>query len=56
MKTKERINILLNYLTKVDLAQEIGITRPTLDSRIEKDNWKKGEEIIVKEIFKNKIK
>ena len=56
MKTRERINILLNYLTKVDLAEEIGITRPTLDSRIERNNWKKGEEIIVKEIFKNKIK
>lgn len=30
-------------LTKFDLARKIGISRVTLDTRLEKGNWKKAE-------------
>lgn len=47
MTTTEKIVHLLDrdYITKVELAKELDISRPTLDSRINgKSGWKKLEE------------
>jgi DNA-binding NtrC family response regulator len=35
--------IALGYITKTELADMLGITRVTLDTRLKKGNWKKGE-------------
>ena len=35
-------------ITKFDLAERLGISRVTLDTRLSKDNWKKGELAILK--------
>lgn len=35
--------IRLGLFNKKGLAEELGITRPTLDSRLSKENWKKLE-------------
>jgi len=35
--------------TKIEICEELGISRPTLDSRLEKHNWKKLEiKLIIK--------
>jgi hypothetical protein len=34
---------LIQINSKSWLAEKLGITRPTLDTRLEKDNWKKSE-------------
>jgi len=39
-KTAEKL--ILNH-SKTWLADKLGITRPTLDTRLEIDNWKKSE-------------
>lgn len=39
-------------LTKFELAEMLGITRVTLDSRLEKSNWKKAEQYLLKTIIK----
>ena len=36
-----------NIFTKTDLAEKLGISRPTLDTRIKQHNWKKGELAII---------
>lgn len=45
-----RVNAMLNSnrITKIDLADKLGIGRPTLDVRIKKHSWKKGELEIIK--------
>jgi hypothetical protein len=45
-----RVNAMLNSnrITKVDLADKLGIGRPTLDVRIKNHSWKKGELEIIK--------
>jgi len=35
--------LLTGAITKVELAEKLGITRVTLDSRLERNNWKKSE-------------
>lgn len=35
--------IKLSIFTKMELAEELGITRPTLDARLLKGSWKKLE-------------
>ena len=47
-----RVNAILNSgrKTKVELSQQLGITRPTLDKRIETNSWKKGELELIKSI------
>jgi DNA-binding Xre family transcriptional regulator len=37
-------------ISKKDLADKLGITRPTLDRRINKKDWKKGELEIIKSL------
>lgn len=34
---------LIEINSKSWLSEKLGITRPTLDTRLEKDNWKKSE-------------
>jgi len=45
-----KINAMINSdrITKVALAEKLGIQRPTLDSRLKKHSWKKGELEIIK--------
>ena len=38
-------------LTKQDLAEEIGISRTTLDVRLKLSNWKKSEVTLIKSKF-----
>jgi len=38
-------------LTKQDLAEEIGISRTTLDVRLKTSNWKKSEVTLIKAKF-----
>lgn len=47
-----RVTALLNSnrITKYDLAEKLGIGRPTLDVRIKKHSWKKGELEIIKSL------
>jgi len=40
---KQKIEKLLLQYSKVELCEKLGISRPTLDARIEKQNWKKLE-------------
>jgi len=37
-------------MCKFELAEELGISRPTLNTRLEKNNWKKGEEAILRRL------
>lgn len=44
MTTTEKVRKLLTIYTKLEFSEELGISRPTLDSRlIEKSKWKKLE-------------
>jgi DNA invertase Pin-like site-specific DNA recombinase len=38
---------LIQLNSKSWLAEKLGITRPTLDNRLAKENWKKGEVAIL---------
>ena len=49
--TKRIINKLsAGHITKIELAEKLGISRVTLDTRLDKSNWKKGELSILKEL------
>lgn len=39
----EKIRLLLLKYEKKELAQKLGISRPTLDSRLKNGKWKKLE-------------
>lgn len=45
-----KLNAMLNssIITKIELAERLGITRPTLDIRLSKNNWKKSELHLIK--------
>ena len=45
-----KLNAMLNssIITKIELAERLGITRPTLDIRLSKSNWKKSELHLIK--------
>ena len=49
--TKRIINKLdANQITKIELAEKLGISRVTLDTRLRKSNWRKGELSLLKEL------
>ncbi len=48
--TKTVKQILLSKYNKITLAEEIGISRPTLDKRLLKHNWKKSEIELIKKL------
>ena len=52
MEISKRIKQKLysGHITKIDLADRLGISRVTLDTRLQKDNWKKGEKELLKSI------
>ena len=52
MELSKRIKDKINngQITKFDLALFLGISRVTLDTRLEKDNWKKGELALLKNV------
>lgn len=37
-------------ITKTDLSESLGISRVTLDTRLDKGNWKKGELFLLRSI------
>ena len=37
-------------ITKLELSEQLGISRVTLDTRLQKGNWKKGELHLLKSI------
>jgi hypothetical protein len=43
---------LISYHSKFWLADKLGISRPTLDTRLEKNNWKKSEIALLKQLDK----
>lgn len=50
--TRELINdINFGVKTKVDVADMLGISRPTLDERIKSDRWKKSELACIKILY-----
>lgn len=40
---ENKIKLLLLKFEKKELAEKLGISRPTLDARLKKSNWKKLE-------------
>jgi len=46
------INALINSKrkTKIEIAELLGIGRPTLDNRLKDNSWKKGELEIIKSL------
>ena len=53
-RTETKVKTLLKTFTKKELSEQLGISRPTLDSRIVSGRWKKLEEEKIKQLF-NKI-
>lgn len=47
-----KIMAMLNSgrITKYNLAEKLGIGRPTLDTRLKNNSWKKGELEIIKSL------
>lgn len=54
LKTETKVEKLLKTFTKKELSEQLGISRPTLDSRLVSGLWKKLEEEKIKQLF-NKI-
>lgn len=40
---EQKLKLLLLKYEKKELAKKLGISRPTLNTRLEKNNWKKLE-------------
>jgi predicted DNA binding protein len=53
--TTNRVKHILESSTKIELAKQLGITRMTLDVRLRKHTWKKGEKEIIKRLFESKL-
>lgn len=53
MEITEKIKSKLDtgYITKIELSESLGISRVTLDTRLEKSNWKKAELYLLKNIL-----
>jgi len=47
-----KLNAMINSRrsTKIELAEKLGITRPTLDNRLKDNSWKKGELELIKSL------
>jgi hypothetical protein len=43
---------LIQINSKIWLAERLGISRVTLDTRLEKDNWKKSEKALLLQLDK----
>ena len=48
---KEKVLILIGLNSKKWLSEQLGITPLTLETRLEKWNWKASEEIAIDSIF-----
>jgi DNA-binding Xre family transcriptional regulator len=49
---KEKAYLLIGKNSKKWLAENLGISMPTLDKRLETDKWKKGEVQILEHLSK----
>lgn len=47
---------LIQLNSKIWLAEKIGISRVTLDTRLEKDNWKRSEIALLLQLDKQLVK
>lgn len=43
---------LIAINSKTWLCEKLGITRPTLDTRLKLDNWKKSEKVVLTQLDK----
>lgn len=50
LSKKLQLKIDTGQITKIDLAEKIGIARVTLDTRLLKGNWKKSELFLAQKI------
>lgn len=51
-ETLKRVNELLSGdFNKVSLSEELGISRPTLNTRLIEDNWKKAEKQVINILY-----
>jgi len=46
----QRVKRLLCFKSQEDVAKEIGISRPTLNSRLERNNWKVSELFLIERL------
>lgn len=46
----QKIKNLLLYETQEEVSKKIGITRPTLNSRLRKSNWKVSEIYLISKL------
>jgi len=46
----QRVKMLLSYKPKEELAKQIGISRPTLNTRLERNNWKVSEIFLIEKL------
>ena len=51
MEVKIKEKTFTVVMTKSELAEELGISRPTLNTRLSISNWKKGEEAILRRLL-----
>jgi DNA-binding Xre family transcriptional regulator len=51
MRAKKMTETILAQMTKTELSDKLGITRPTLDTRIKTGNWKTSEEFLLRSIY-----
>ena len=49
--TKQVKDILTNKYNKLEFSELLGISRPTLDTRLKKHNWKKTEVSFIKKML-----
>ena len=45
-----KVKSILAICTKTDMAVMLGITRPTLDRRLQRNDWTKGEMALIKQL------
>ena len=46
----QRVKRLLCFKSQEEIAKKIGITRPTLNSRLERNNWKVSELFLIEKL------
>lgn len=46
--TKKILSLISRGYTKIYICDELGISRPTLDTRLKLNNWKKSEKALIK--------
>lgn len=50
-ETTEKVKKLMDKYTHQYVAEQIGITKKTLYTRIKRDNWKKAERYVIHQVI-----